>query len=332
MSFTKKAILIITVGLILVVGLGFASLIRKDLPASQIDPKYTNAASQFITLPSGQRAHIRDQGRKNAAPIILLHGSNASLHGWEPWVEQLSNTYRIITVDLPGHGLTGPSTRDDYSIGAYLNFVDEVAQKLNLEQFVLGGSSMGGNIGWRYALQYPEKVRGLILVDSGGYPVKDSDGPIIFSLLQYAPLRLLFQNIHLQRLVEQGVRNAYNNSPVVTQKLIQRYEDLNLREGQRRATALRFAEYAAHPRSPPPRGSLNLPTLILWGKEDKLISPTYAKKFHRDLPNSSLVIYDNVGHMPQEEIPGRSARDVRTFLEGMSWSTQQTAPQQRKPQ
>ncbi len=320
MGFKTKTILTIAVALAVILGFAFASLSHKDLSAEAVDHKYISEASQFITLANGQRAHIRDQGRPDGAPLVLIHGSNDSLLTWGPWVDRLGDTYRIITMDVPGHGLTGPSVRDDYSIGAYTRFIDAVVSKLELEEFVIGGSSMGGNLSWRYALQYPQKARGLILVDSGGYPVDDSDGPIIFSLMQYAPFRYLFQIIHSRGLVEQGVRNAYNDSPVVTEKLIQRFVDLNLREGQRRATALRFAEYLDNPASPPPRGVLNLPTLILWGKEDRLISPRYAKKFHRDLPNSSLVIYENVGHMPQEEVPGRSARDVRSFLEGMNWS------------
>ena len=326
MTTTTKTILIITGGLILVLALAFTSIMRDDIPPQQIDPKYTNNTSQFITLPSGQRTHIRDQGRKNGSPIILIHGSNASLHGWEPWVEQLGKTFRVITMDTPGHGLTGPASNDDYSIAAYINFVDEVARELGVDEFVIGGSSMGGNIAWRYALQHPEKVRGLILVDSSGYPNESRDGPIIFSLLRYAPFRALFQKIHSRRLIEQGVRNAYNNAPVVTPKLIMRYEELNLRKGQRRATALRFAENIAQTLSPPPRGALNIPTLILWGRKDKLIPVSYAQKFKRDLPNSSLVIYDNVGHMPQEEIPGRSARDVRAFLEGMNWGSNKNVP------
>ena len=294
------------------------SVITPDIAPSEIDHLYKNENSQIITLPSGQKVHIRDEGRKNGAPIVLLHGSNASLHTWEPWVERLGDRYRIITLDFPAHGLTGPDIiNEDYSLASYIRFVDAVTTQLKLEQFVLGGNSMGGNVSWRYALAYPHKVRGLILVDSSGYQIEARDGPLIFKLLRFAPFRWLFQKIHLHSIVEEGVRNAYNNAPVVTDKLIKRYADLNLRQGQRRANALRFARPRKH--SPPPRGIINVPTLILWGKKDTLTPVSMARKFNRDLPNSALVIYDNVGHIPNEEIPGRSARDVRAFLEGMSW-------------
>lgn len=323
-------ILKIVASLVLVVflflAIGFFSLVKPDLDPSEIDNLYTNENSQFITLPSGQRVHIRDEGRKNAPVLILLHGSNASLHTWEPWVERLGESLRIITVDLPAHGLTGPSIKNDYSKASYVSFVDDVVRYLGIEQFVLGGNSMGGNISWRYTLKFPQKVRGLILVDASGYPVSSYDGPIIFKLLRYAPMRWLFQKIHLQSVVEEGVRNAYNNSPIITEKLIQRYVDLNLRAGNRKANALRFAQSGAEKLLPPPRNVINVPTLILWGKEDRLVPISIAKKFNRDFQNSTLVIYDNVGHVPNEEIAGRSARDVRTFLEGINWSKSVVAP------
>ncbi len=295
-----------------------ATMITSDLKPSEIDARYKNENSQIITLRSGQKAHIRDEGRRDGAPIVLLHGSNASLHTWEPWVRRLGDKYRIITLDFPGHGLTGTDIKEDYSLPSYVRFVDEVVNHIGLDQFVLGGNSMGGNVSWRYTLNFPQKVLGLILVDSSGYPNNASSGPVIFRLLRFAPFRWLFQKIHSRSMAEEGVRVAYNNAPVVTGKLIQRYVELNLRQGQRRASALRFA-LDRRTLSPPPRGAINTPTLILWGREDKLTPVSMASKFNRDLPNSTLVIYDNVGHIPNEEIPGRSARDVLAFLEGMNW-------------
>ena len=303
-----------------VIFVGVLSLFRTDINKADIDPLYMNKASQIITLSSGQKVHLRIEGNPKAPTLVLLHGSNASLHSFEAWVKELGKDYRLISFDLPGHGLTGPHIENDYSRQAYIDFVNQMVRFLRLDLFVLGGSSMGGDISWRYALAYPQKLRGLILIDSGGYYDDVHDIPLIFSLLRYGFFRWLFQKIYLRSLTEQGLKQSFHNDELVTDKLIQRYEDLNLRSGQRRASALRFAEQVNNPPPPPPANRINVPTLILWGREDRLSFVKKAQWFHRDFPNSTLVIYDDVGHLPQEEIPKRSAQDVHLFLEATFWS------------
>ncbi len=296
--------------------LGVGLFLRPDLPAEEVDPKYMNAASQFLELRGGGRLHLRDEGSRSGPAIVLLHGSNASLHSWEPWVRELGGSYRIITLDLPGHGLTGRIPGDDYSTPNYVALLDEVVERLGVERFVLGGNSMGGHVSWLYALRHPEKLRGLILVNAGGYPPVGSErGPLAFRLMRHEFFRTLVRHVFSRALIEEGVRTAYNNSPVVTEALIDRYSDLNRRAGARHATALRFAQY--RPGAPPPAGVIKIPALVMWGAEDALIDAARARDFARDLPNSRLVIYEGIGHMPMEESPERSAEDVRRFLDGI---------------
>ena len=87
-------------------------LFQGDIPTDVVDARYTSANSQFSELGDLGRVHYRDEGRRQAPPIVLLHGSNASLHTFEPWVTRLEDKFRVVTIDLPGHGLTGaiPST------------------------------------------------------------------------------------------------------------------------------------------------------------------------------------------------------------------------------
>ena len=92
-------------------------LFEGDIPAAQVDAKYSNAESQFLIMENGARVHYRDQGQEDGMPVVLVHGAMASLHTWEPWVEMLGQRYRVITLDLPAHGLTcllytSPSPRD----------------------------------------------------------------------------------------------------------------------------------------------------------------------------------------------------------------------------
>src|SRR5271167_4264795 len=103
--------------LVILVALG----IRSDLPAAEVEARYATAPSQFITV-DGLRVHYRDRGAGPA--VVLLHGSNASLFTWEGWVAALSPEHRVITLDLPGHGLTGPDPEGRYSPSEMAELVD----------------------------------------------------------------------------------------------------------------------------------------------------------------------------------------------------------------
>ncbi|MFN3238946.1 MAG: alpha/beta fold hydrolase, partial [Pseudomonadales bacterium] len=158
-------------GALLVVIIGIAAYLYKgEIPADVVDAKYSSPASQFLTMANGARVHFRDEGNPNGEIIVLVHGSNASLHTWEPWVAELGDDYRIVTMDLPGHGLTGGVPDHDYSSAAQLATVAAVTQHLGLQQFVLGGNSMGGGVTWRYTLEYPEQVSAMLLIDASGLP------------------------------------------------------------------------------------------------------------------------------------------------------------------
>jgi pimeloyl-ACP methyl ester carboxylesterase len=312
---------------IVVLVLAFAMFLYKgEIPAAVVDAKYTNAASQFFTMDNGARVHYRDQGNPSGPAIVLVHGSNASLHTWEPWVEILGQDYRVITMDLPAHGLTGATPDKDYGSNAQLNTVDALVTFLGVDHFVLGGNSMGGGVTWQYTLAHPQKVDAMILVDATGLPQfwaqmqaaqdasdEKKSAPLAFQLLGQPWFRAISQYLDPYWLTKQGVKSAYNHSPVVTDALIDLYYELALREGSREATLSRFA--GRRPvREPVDASLLTQPTLILWGREDSLIAVDLAYQFDAALPLSTLVVYDDVGHVPMEEIPAQSAADVLAFL------------------
>lgn len=312
--------------LVLIVGAFF--LYKGEIPADVVDAKYSNPASQFLEMDNGARVHYRDQGNPEGAPIVLIHGSNASLHTWEPWVSLLGDEYRIITLDLPGHGLTGGVPDADYSSQAQINTVAAVASHLAVAEFVLGGNSMGGGVTWRYALEFPEQVQAMILVDASGLPEwwaarrnqnseDDNEGPIAFRLLGQPWFRAIARYIDPYQLVVQGVNTSYNNSPVVDQALIDRYYELSLRAGTRDATLARFGNRRGWNETFD-LSVLTQPTLVMWGKEDALIPASTATQFAEVVPNTTVIIYDDVGHIPMEEIPERSATDVREFLKTLN--------------
>jgi pimeloyl-ACP methyl ester carboxylesterase len=307
-------------------------LYKDEIPADIVDAKYTNAASQFFTMDNGARVHYRDQGNKAGPALVLVHGSNASLHTWEPWVSILGADYRIITMDLPAHGLTGATPDKDYGSEAQLQTVDALVTLLGVDNFTLGGNSMGGGVTWQYTLAHPEKVNAMILVDASGLPQfweqmqteqapesgagKKKETPLFFQLMGKPWFRAISKYVDPYFITRQGLESAYNHSPVVTDELIDRYYELALREGSREATLSRFA--GPRPtRQPVDPTEFSQPTLIMWGREDALISVDFAHKFAAALPHATLVIYDDVGHVPMEEIPEKSAADTRAFLQSL---------------
>ena len=142
---------------------------RWDIPVEELKKKYTNEASEFVEV-QGMQVHYRDEGEGDV--IVLLHGTGASLHTWEPWTRELKKFYRVIRLDLPAYGLTGPHPEGKYQMDNYVAFLQEFLQKKDIQKFCLGGNSFGGGVSWEYALKYPDEVEKLILVDASGYPLR----------------------------------------------------------------------------------------------------------------------------------------------------------------
>jgi pimeloyl-ACP methyl ester carboxylesterase len=290
---------------------------RNDIPFSVLKEKYATADSKFKHL-AGAEIHYQDLGNKNdSLPLVLVHGTGASLHTWAGWVEELQSTKRIITLDLPAYGLTGPNNTADYSTKKYVETVDSLLQKLNVKRCIIGGNSLGGNVSWNYTVAHPNKVAKLILVDAAGYNFKSKSVPIAFKLARVPVLNNLIKFLTPRFIIEKSVRNVYADKSKVTETLIDRYFDLTLREGNRGA----FIERMANAKNTIVSinasdlvKKITIPTLILWGGEDGLITTESAQKFHDDLPNDTLVIMKNLGHVPMEEDPKASVAVVKAFL------------------
>lgn len=317
MSKLFKAVgAILLLAIAVLVYAGWAS----DIPHATLAEKYATGASDFIDLPSGARAHYRLQGNDEGPKILLLHGSNASLHTWEGWVEELEDTYFIATVDLPGHGLTGATPNDDYTYGGMVQFLQEFTTAIGFDRFFLGGNSMGGGISLSYALTFPKQLNGLILVDAAGIDLPPEaqdkvDFPIAFQLAGRWYSDWLFENVTPRSIVRDGLIKSVTNQAVVTEEAIDLYWELARHPGNRRATGKRFVWYREG-RTALPVDQINLPTLILWGEDDKLIPVDVAHEMHKRIKGSQLRIFRNMGHIPMEEYPAETAAAAKVFLSG----------------
>jgi len=303
--------------LVLLAGLG-VWLYRGDLPAEEVDARYAYADSRFLDLGADGLAHVRVLGPGDAPVLMLIHGSNASLHTWEAWGEILSDRYRVVMLDLPGHGLTGATPKDAYDIRTMVAFVDRVADALALERFALAGNSMGGNVAWRYANAHPSRLSALILVNASGIPRTEEEAAqsgSVFRLMRNPLARALLRWADPESTIEQGLEASFHDKSLVTEAMVERYVALNLRAGTRAATMKRFASYDGEPKDPAPRlRALQMPTLIIHGRQDALIPMRHAEVFNAVIPNSELILYDETGHIPMEERAEQSAADVAAFL------------------
>ncbi|MBV1886968.1 MAG: alpha/beta hydrolase, partial [Parvibaculaceae bacterium] len=293
----------------LLLALGIFTLYTPDISAEKIEQKYTNNASKFMEV-DGLRIHYRDEGAGPA--LVLIHGSNASLHTWEGWVDELSSDFRIISLDMPGHGLTGPDPEQRYDWISMANLVDSFLVKLDVSTFSIAGNSMGGAVAWNYTLMHPSKVEKLILIDSRGYPSEEPK-PAVFKAFATPIIGHILTKVTPRSAIEASMNDVYGDSSKVTKEIVTRSLDLTLRAGNREATRVRFSE-PSYDQNLAQIDSINAPTLIMWGEKDTWILPKYAQRFLADIKNSTLKLYENDGHLPMEESPVQTAKDAHDFL------------------
>ena len=247
---------------------------------------------------------------------MLIHGTAASLHTWEAWVKELKGTHRVIRMDLPAYGLTGPNKTGDYSQEYYAQFIHRFLEKLGVKKCILGGNSLGGAIAWRYALNYPTEVSKLILIDAAGYPMESKSVPMAFQLAGMPVIKNLFKYVTPRFIVEKSIENVYADKTKVEPELVDRYFNLALRAGNRQAFIDRMSTFKTllNDSTYLQIKNIKTQTLILWGDKDLLIPVTVAKNFHADLPNDTLVVLKNLGHTPMEENPKQSLQVLINFL------------------
>lgn len=307
-----KILKLLLILLVLAIAACGVVLYRPDLDPAELEELYAGGASRFLEW-DGLRIHYRDEGA--GPPLLLIHGTAASLHTWDAWVAELGERYRLVRLDLPGFGLTGPEPDHDYSIERRVDVLVALLDHLGIERATVAGNSLGGYVAWQLAWRRPERVDALVLVDASGYPKGPSSGGNIFDLGRVPVLGPLLSKLTPRALVAAGVRQAYGDPSVPSPELIDRYYRLLRRAGNRQALLVALNRERRDDTARIP--GITQPTLVMWGEEDQLVPVADAERFHEDLPKSQLVVYPEIGHLPMEETPERSARDATAFLEGL---------------
>lgn len=299
-----------TLGVILLVLIvGFLILRSPDKSVEELKALYTDDQSQWIEI-EGVPVHYKKEGAGPA--VILVHGTGASLHTWDDWTEVLDDNYTVYRMDIPAFGLTGPALDKDYTIGAYVDFIKDFAQSQSLDTFSIGGNSLGGYIAWAFAVMHPEKVSKLILLDAAGYPHEGDSEALAFKVATNPILRPLMKHITPKSFIEKNMLQVYGDDSKVTEELVTRYHDMTLRSGNRQAFIDRV--HTKHKDISDRVKEIECPTLIMWGTEDTWVDVENAERFNQDIPNSKLIMYEGVGHVPMEEAPMKTVKDVVAFL------------------
>lgn len=314
--------------------LSLTACATREIPFETLEARYALPSSSFIELEGGERIHVTDEGPRDARTLVMVHGFAASVHAWRPWIEQLKDDYRIIALDLPGHGLTGTPKGYQGSGEGQLAIVDEVTRRLGAERFVIAGNSMGGAVAWTYTLAHPDRVEGLVLVNAAGWPgerTQEDDGPpFVFQLLANPVGRAVLKSFHPRMFAEGGLKSAYLDEALVTPELIDRYAELALAPGHRDVLLTMRRGGRTYTREDFAR--ITAPTLALVGEQDKVIPSALTKAMAGAIPGAVLVVYPDGGHVPMEQLPDASARDLRAFLETRVWPPEpQPEPQPAPP-
>ena len=261
-----------------------------------------DADSQWADL-DGLRIHYKRFGRGPA--ILLLHGSGSSLYGVERVARLLSGSFDVITPDLPGFGLTGPRADRDYRVPTYAATMARFMEALGVARYSVAGNSLGGNIAWNLALDHPDRLTGLVLINATGYPEKTL--PAGIRLARNPVLRPLLRRWMPRAAVERNLRSLVGSrSDIVDDAMVDRAYRLMSRPGNRSA----FVDLANT--NQPDRSreitAISVPTLVLRS------AGIDGQHFARDIAGSREVVHADGGHLLPEEDPTWVADAISSFL------------------
>ena len=281
-----------------------------DLPRSALEAKYLEQPGDMMDV-GGMRLHVRDRGPRDAAAVVMIHGTASHLQSWDDWASGLADRFRVVRLDLPGHGLSEPDPTGDYSDERSVALLVELMDQLGLEKANIVGSSLGGRIAWKFAAAHPERTAKLVLVSPDGFASpgfeygKAPEVPASLSLMKhFLPMRLLRPQLSA----------AYADGSKMSGATLHRYHDLMRGPGNREALLERMRQTVLAPPEPYLK-MITAPTLLVWGEKDRMIPVSNAQDYLRVMPDAELVSFPGLGHVPQEEAPETSLQPVRAFLE-----------------
>ncbi len=297
-------------GLLAVLLIAGFFLSEGDLTFEEAKAILADEQSQFVEI-DGIQVHYKREGA--GFPIVLVHGTGSLLQTWDGWTKELTaNGYEVIRMDIQSFGLTGPPKDEDYTMDGYVDFLEKFMDEMAVDSFHLAGNSLGGQIAWEYALRNQEKVGKLILSAPTGFSGGGDRGSMAFMIAKQKKLALLVKNVGSSFMVRKTLEDVYFDDDKISEDMYEKYLAATKRAGNRAAFVYRVnAERKGNAEG---LKDLQVPTLLIWGDHDVLVPHTLAENFLAYIPDASLILYENMGHIPMEEIPEKTVADALAFL------------------
>ncbi|RPH45261.1 MAG: alpha/beta fold hydrolase [Burkholderiales bacterium] len=300
--------LLLSILLALLVG-GAAWLWTPDRDRAALEARWLASPADLVDI-AGTRLHVRDEGPRDAPAVLLLHGFGSSLHTWDTWATALRERHRVLRIDLPGHGLSGPDATGDYGDARSLALLVALLDARGLSRVTLVGHSIGGRIAWRFAAEHPDRIERLVLVAPDGFASPGFE----YGRAPEVPTVLTAMRWVLPRAaLKANLEPAFADPAMLDDALLTRYHELMLAPGNREALLHRMRQTVLE--DPVPRlATIRVPVLLVWGERDAMIPVSNAGDYLRALPDATLERLPGVGHLPQEEAAQASAGALVRWL------------------
>jgi len=281
-----------------------------DLKRADLESRYARGPDDFIEVV-GMRLHVRDTGPRDAPVVILLHGFGGSLQTWDDWTRLFEPGLRVVSLDLPGAGLSGADPSGDYSDGRSQVILLALMDRLGIARASLVGHSMGGRLAWQFAAAHPDRVAKLVLVSPDGFASPGVD----YGKAPKVGISLKAMKYVLPKpLLKMSLLPAYANPEVMTPALVTRYYEL-MRAPSVRPAMISRLEQSVLQDPVPTLARITAPTLLLWGDRDAMIPIANADDYLKAITGARLQTFPGVGHLPQEEAAEPSGKAILAFLQ-----------------
>ncbi len=302
----------------IVLGVGWLAMRRADISYAGLERVYTNKDSRFADLEGGATVHFRDMGPRDAPVVVMVHGFASSMQGWDEIAPMLKGDYRVITLDLPAHGLSRCYSDGGMGIERFVETIDTLTTALEVETFTLIGQGLGGNITWNYGITHPERLDSMVLIDASGWLKTKEEResvPTVIRVVRNGFARPVLKGLDLSPLFKAGLDMSFSNGAMVTDDMIERYATLSRAPCHRAALLTMMSRVdERNMADTAPLSTIDAPVLILHGADDRLVPVAHAGKFAEEMPGAKLSIYEGVGHLSPLEAPERVLQDINAFL------------------
>ena len=254
-----------------------------------------------------------DNGKMDKPVLLMIHGFTADKDNWSRMAVFLKSDYRLIAIDLLGHGQSPREISADYAISSQVQRVKEFADALGLEQFHMAGNSMGGHIAAMYAAKHPEQILSAILFDNAGV-VQPTPSDMLVALEKKEPHPLIIRSTED---VDKFFNFVFTDPPFMTSSIKQFYAEQSIPLAPLYEKI--FADFHANPdeQLEPLLPTIKAPVYIIWGREDRVLDVSSIETMKPLLKHAQITILDDVGHLPMLERPSQSAQLVHQFIQGL---------------